>query len=87
VQAKIEPLAGVIRVFDQGKAYGDPYRFIITVKWLDPETVELIGATQAPTPSEWRAIKEALIAGGVKFVTWVRKSGANPRTVRLSAVE
>ena len=83
--AHIEPLAGVVRVFDAGLSYGDPYRFAVTVRWINHDTVEFVGALRAPAPSEWRAIRTALMEFGVRNVVWVRKSGANPRTVRLRA--
>jgi hypothetical protein len=83
--AHIEPLAGVIRVFDCGRSYGDPYRYAVTVRWLDRQTVELVGALRAPAPSEWRAIRDALVAAGVARVVMIRKGGANPRVAVLTA--
>ena len=83
--AHIEPLAGVVRVFDAGRSYGDPYRFAVTVRWINRQTVELVGAIRAPAPSEWRAIRDALLAAGVSSVVMVRKGGANPRTIILTA--
>lgn len=54
--AHIEPLSGIIRVFDDDAKYGEPYQWAATVRWLDRETIEICGAMAAPTPSEWRAI-------------------------------
>jgi hypothetical protein len=65
MNASLEHLASVIRVFPDGGEYGDPYTFCATIRHLDRETVEIVGALRSPTPSEWRAIRAALAKGGI----------------------
>ena len=60
MNAELQPLVSVLRVFPDDGKYGDPYGFCATVRHLDPKTVEIIGAMRAPKPSEWRAIRDCL---------------------------
>lgn len=73
MHAHIEPLTSLIRVFDEGTEFGDPYRYCVTAKWHDRETVELVGTLRAPLPSERRAIMSALKSQGVKRVFFDRR--------------
>lgn len=70
--AHIEPLTAVLRVFAPGKGYGDPYEFACTVRWLDPETVELLGVDKPPSPSMWWPVADALREMGVKEFVFSR---------------
>lgn len=74
--AELEPLVSVLRVFEDGQAYGDPYSWCCTVQWLDRHTVQLCGVLKAPTPTQWRAIDTALARLGVTHVRFERKAGA-----------
>jgi len=73
-RADIEPLAAVVRVIPSG-AYGDPYTWSATLRWLDRYTVEVMGAMRAPRPSEWRAVRAALRKAEVRRVVWHRADG------------
>ena len=43
-KASIEPIAGCMRIWlDETKGYGDPYDAAVTVRWIDKETIEVIG--------------------------------------------
>ncbi len=81
MKALIEPVAAVIRVVPDEGSYGDPFTFSATLRWVDHQTVELMGALRAPRPSEWRAIVLALRACGATAMVWSRLSGGNPRRV------
>jgi len=48
---------GLIRVFEDGKNYGDPYTYAFLFHEIDDNTIEIYGvAGRAPTPSEGRAM-------------------------------
>ena len=64
--AHIEPLASVLRVFGPGKKYGDPYEFVCTLRWLNPETVELVGVMEFPGIHLREPIVTALMEAGAK---------------------
>ena len=70
--ADLEPLVSLIRIFPDGGRYGDPYSYCATIRHLDRETVEIIGALRAPTPGEWRAIRVALAGAGITKATFMR---------------
>ena len=72
MNADLEHLASVIRVFPDGCKYGDPYTFCAAVRHLDRETVEIVGALRSPTPSEWRAIRAALVEAGIIKAVFTR---------------
>lgn len=67
---------GIIRVFDDAARYGEPYLYSMTFKVLDdPQCVEFVGATRAPTFSQLRAIVQELRSRGIR-VRRLRHSGA-----------
>lgn len=72
MNAELQPLVSVLRVFPDGGKYGDPYDFCTTVRHLDQATVEIIGAMRAPKPSEWRAIRECLIKAKTTTAIFIR---------------
>lgn len=78
MKALVEPLASVVRVGPDNFVYGDPYTFACSIRWIDRQSVEMIGATAAPTPSEWRAMVRKFRELGVKRVLIDRKSGSRP---------
>ena len=55
-----------------GGAYGEPYTWAAGVRYINPFSVEIVGAMRAPTPSEWRAMRAVLKASGVTSVLFVR---------------
>ncbi len=65
----LEPLAAVVRV---GGAYGAPYTWAATVRYLSPSEVEIVGAVRAPTPSEWRALRGLCREAGIARVQFMR---------------
>jgi hypothetical protein len=72
MRAHLEPLSAVIRV---GGAYGEPYTWCATVRYLAPDEVELVGAMRAPKPSEWRAMATVFRQTGVRIVWFERHHG------------
>ena len=83
MEALIEPVAAVLRVVPDDAGHGDPYSFATTVRWLDPETVELCGAIRAPTTAEARAIVAAFRRQGVAAILIRRYRHGRQRLVRL----
>ena len=78
----IEPLSGVLRI---GGAYGDPYRYAVTLRYLSPREVEILSVLRAPTPSEWRAMAKVLRAAGIERARFSRcRAGIlRPRIIHL----
>ena len=75
--ADVEPIACAIRVFHDGAVYGDPYTWAATIRYIDRKTIEIIGITCAPKPSEWRAIVARMKCDGVSKIVFSRKRGGN----------
>jgi len=71
--AHIEPLAALVRVFSDGRSYGEPYDYVATLRWTDHETAEVMGALHAPLPSQWRAICIAAREVGIKRLLLTRR--------------
>ena len=72
MHAEFENLSGIIRIFEDGKNYGDEYGWAVTVRYLDKETVEFLGITKAPTISQWRAIEDCCREEGIKTIVFYR---------------
>jgi len=68
-----EPISGVLRIFEDGKEYGDEYVWCVTVKFLTRTKVELCGIIKAPTPSMWKAIRTTLWNMNIDTVVMERK--------------
>lgn len=68
MKALIEPIAAVLRVVPGDGNHGQPYSFATTVRWVDRQTVELIGAMRSPTLAEAQAIIQALKALGAQRI-------------------
>jgi len=68
---------GIVRIFDEGLWYGDPYRIACPFKFVAPGEVELIGLNVKPKPSEWKAAVRVMRGYGLTAIMQ-RKSGANP---------
>lgn len=84
--AQIETFpGGIIRVFEDGAVYGDPYEYCLCFEvQQDNKTVEIKGVYRnshgqdsRPRPHQWRAIKNAFKAAGMKIV-YERMTGARP---------
>lgn len=73
VSGHLEPLAAVLRI---GGAYGEPYTYAVPVRYVTPYEVEILGATRAPTPSEWRGVVQTLKAAGVRLFRFDRRDGS-----------
>ena len=65
MKTHVEHLISIIRIFDDNMEYGDPYIWSATLKFIDIETVEIVGVDKPITISMYRVIKKALIDMGV----------------------
>jgi hypothetical protein len=84
VPAELEILTSIVRVFKEGESYGDPYEFSVTVRWITPKRVEILGAVRAPKPSEWRAIQECLHSYGAEELIIIKaKNGEMKKHIFL----
>ena len=81
--AYIEPIGGVIRVFADGKTYGDKYEYSAAFRTLSNTRVEVIGIMTAPTPSQWRAMSKCFVKAGYTehVVTRIRADGTVEKRV------
>jgi hypothetical protein len=80
--AHLEVIGGLIRVFPEGKSFGDPYEYAITIRTLSHDKVEVLGTLTSPTPSQWRAIQECLKSNGFKAFVITRKRDDGSTEVR-----
>jgi len=67
-RAEIEMLAGVIRVWNGDKKYGDPYDWVATVRAMNKNEIEILGYTRPITPSIWKSIRAELMRLEIKRV-------------------
>lgn len=67
---------GIIRVFAEGKAFGDPYLWCATFLDKGDGSVSLHGVMKAPTKAQIRAIRKAFNAVGVTEVSFERMDGS-----------
>jgi len=70
--------SGLIRIFEDGQEWGDPYRYVFPFRMIDEKTIELYGVIgRAPTIGEVRAMAEACRARGWRVV-FQRQCGVKP---------
>jgi hypothetical protein len=80
--AHFQPLAGCVRVFQPGKGFGDPYVWSCTAL-CQGDTVELLGALEAPTNAVRRAVQDLLVEMGFRRLRITRiKNGVHRSAVR-----
>ena len=65
--AEIEPTSGILRIWNNGK-YGDPYDWSCTIRWLNPDELEIIGLDKPITKEGYTAALEACKKNGAKRV-------------------
>jgi hypothetical protein len=70
--AEFEPTSGVVRIFSEGRSFGQPYDWVASVRWLSPTSVEILGIEKAPKPSEWRALIACWKKLGVETMVFSR---------------
>ena len=73
MHAEFEPLAGVVRIFEDGNSYGDPYVWISSIRFINNKTVEIVGTLSAPKPSTWKAILRMAQDMGIERIIFTRK--------------
>lgn len=64
--ATIESISGIIRCGPEHPRHGDPYVWCATLRWLDPQTVEVAGVDRPPTHHQWREVMAAVRALGLR---------------------
>ena len=69
---EVEPISAVVRIWDNQSGYGAPYDWVATLRWVDKDTVEVIGTTTAPTRTQWKALVIKAKEIGVKRVLVTR---------------
>ncbi len=73
-----ESCSGLIRIYEDGQVWGDPYRYAFPFRMVDDHTIELYGvAGRAPTIAEVRALADECRRRGWR-VNFDRKCGARP---------
>ena len=72
MEAHLEILSGVIRVFGEDKSYGDEYDWCSSVRFIDIKTVELLGITSPPKLSQTKAMLRSLAEFGVEAMVFYR---------------
>jgi hypothetical protein len=82
MKAHLEPITFVIRVFDEGKDFGDPYAFSATLIRIDKNTVKFMGVDKQITIEMWRALDLALYEAGFKYFTFEHRNKTSFRKVR-----
>lgn len=83
MKANVEWVVGVIRAGSQFETFGDPFEFSCTVLRRGEEA-EVIGASGRFSREAYRAIRDALVAVGIRRVIWDRKrmGGGQKRMLR-----
>lgn len=51
---------------------------------MDRQTVEIVGAMRAPTPSEWRAIRDCLVSAGATTAIIKRQKNGREHVRRIT---
>jgi hypothetical protein len=80
--AHFQPLVGCVRVFAPGQKLGDPYVWSCTAV-CQGDTVELLGALQAPTHAMRRAVQDVLLEMGLRRLRMTRFKHGRRRSVVL----
>jgi hypothetical protein len=83
--AHFEPLVGCVRVFEPGRKLGDPYVWSCTAV-CQGDSVELIGALQAPTHAMRRAVQDLLTGMGFRRLRMTRIKRGRRRSAVLNIV-
>ncbi len=79
--AHFQPLVGCVRVFEPGGRFGDAYVWSCTAL-CQGDTVELMGAMEAPTNAVRRAVQDLLVGLGYRRLRLTRmKHGVRRSTI------
>lgn len=63
--------AGVLRV---GGQIGQPFKWAVTVLWIEPDAVEIKGLSGTFTRQDWRAVSTVLAAHGITRARYQRRT-------------
>ena len=81
--AHFQPLAGCIRVFEPGGEFGDPYVWSCTAL-CQGDTVELLGAMEAPSNAVRRAVQDMLVDMEFRWLRMTRIKHGKCRSSLIS---
>jgi hypothetical protein len=76
--AWLEPISSVVRVGAEGAKHLDDYHFAATVRYLDFESIEVVGVAKMSdsqpgiTKADWVAMVECFRVNGIKRVLFKR---------------
>jgi hypothetical protein len=80
----IQHLSSVIRIWHSDEAeYGDPYDWAATIRWIDNETIELLGVDKKITKEMWIAMQDAFYNMGILEIVAIRHTGGKERERRI----
>lgn len=82
MNAQIEHVSSLLRVWDDDQQYGDPYCWAVAIRWINKSEVELLLQQQHITPAIWRAVVQLCQSQGIErvlAVTYPGGSAAPPR--------
>lgn len=82
MHAHIEPIAGVVRIFENERQWGDPFVWSCTIRWRNITEVELLGVTKPPTATQMRALIKTLQRAGITAVIIKRRGLERRKTLR-----
>ena len=73
MKVDIEPIAACLRIWiGNGGQVGDPYDWSATGRWIDRETMEVIGVDKPVTKAMCVAIRDAAAKLGVRTIGFTR---------------
>lgn len=81
--ARIEPISGVIRIwFNDDHGYGYPYQWAATVRWVDSDSIEIMGVVEDPnnpklSPNLFRAMIAEAARVNAKRIGYKRIKNGN----------
>lgn len=80
MKIEIQHLSSVIRIwFNKDAEYGDPYDWAATIRWIDNNTIELLGVDKPITKDMWIAMQNAFSEMGIERVLAIRHTGGKVR--------
>ncbi len=80
MKVHIEPIAACLRVWSKADSvYGDRYDWSATCRWIDSETMEVIGVDKPVTRAMCHAIRDEAWKLGVKKVGFTRIRNGSKR--------
>lgn len=71
----------MVRVLDDGGLqHGDPQHWAASCRFIDRETVEILGVDKALSPGDWKAVLKCMAEQGAGTVMYTRHKDGTTRT-------